>query len=254
MDLRRPRAQHPRRPAHRLAGRHLDRAGPGFGGLRDADGDLQLRPRLPRGSHQARVHPLHPGPASAGRDHHTQATYALGGRRPAADPAPRPAVTRQRGNRKPGPSRPYVPAPAQPAVRTRASPPRAGREPELATARQGRSSLAVKEARRMMVPPVLGGGCEGRSNAFSRTDRDRLSPVHLRLRICALVCTRVDRAEVAAVRKPSRSTEAPTSARPASAQISRHSSARAIPRSPKYCTPRSADSAAPCGSTGFRPE
>ncbi len=56
------------------------------------------------------------------------------------------------------------------------------------------------------------------------------------------------------VLRASRNTAAPSNARPARAQISRHSSPRSIPLSPKYWTPRSADSAAPCGVTGFRPE
>ena len=48
-------------------------------------------------------------------------------------------------------------------------------------------------------------------------------------------------------RRPAR----PSRARPAAAQMARPSSPVPRPRSPKYWTPRSADSAAPWGSTGL---
>ena len=88
----------------------------GFGGLRDADGTFSFAPRLPRGPHQARVHPLHPGPASAGRDHPYPGHVRPRGRRPAADPAPRPAGD-PGGRETANPAHPArtVPAPAQPA-------------------------------------------------------------------------------------------------------------------------------------------
>ena len=43
-------AQHPRRRAHGLAGRGVDGAVAGFGGMRDQDGNLSFAPRLPQAS------------------------------------------------------------------------------------------------------------------------------------------------------------------------------------------------------------
>ena len=49
IDLRRPRAQHPRRAAHRLAGRRWLGVVAGLGGMRDDGGRITFAPRLPAG-------------------------------------------------------------------------------------------------------------------------------------------------------------------------------------------------------------
>ena len=189
----------------------------GFGGLRGIDGTFSFAPRLPRGLTRLAFTLFIRGRRLRVEITHAEATYSLARRRPARDLAPRPAGD-PHGRETANPAHPArtVPAPAQPAARTRASPPRAHWEPGLATE---------------LAPGCCSSTCQ-----------------------CARLRAGAYGAEVAIVRRASRTTVAPSNPRPARAQISRHSSPRAIPWSPKYWTPRSADNAAPCGITGFRPE
>ena len=71
-----------------LAGTWIALVG-GFGGLRTQDGTVSFAPRLPEGTHPARVHPPHPRPAPASRGHPRRGQLHPGRRRPARDRAPR---------------------------------------------------------------------------------------------------------------------------------------------------------------------
>ena len=91
----------------------------GFGGFRDADGTFSFAPRLPRGPDQARVHPVHPGPAPAGRGHARRGQVHPGRRRPAeivhhGQPVSLPAGKPQT---RPIPAAPSRPRPSQPPGR-----------------------------------------------------------------------------------------------------------------------------------------
>ena len=78
----RPRAQHPRRPAHRLASPGRGRLVAGFGGMRDHGGEHRLRARGWRRSwNESRLSPALPGTAGPGRGHTLRGPLrATGGR------------------------------------------------------------------------------------------------------------------------------------------------------------------------------
>ncbi len=82
----------------------------------------------PRRAHRARVQPPDPGPAPAGRGHPRRGQVRPGGRRPAADRAPRPAG-QPHGREAASPAHPgAIPATAPSAATTRAGVPPAHRE------------------------------------------------------------------------------------------------------------------------------
>ena len=121
MDLRDLERRHPRRRAHRLARRRLDR--PGRRVRRDADASRrhQLRSTAARGPHEAGVLAADQGQAAARRDHGSLRHVLADRRRPDPDPAPR-RTGPAHGGARPGPPDSGGPARERPS-----QPP--GREP-----------------------------------------------------------------------------------------------------------------------------
>ena len=98
MDLRRPRAQHPRRrcTSPRWPGAWIA-AVAGFGGMRDHDGELDLRAAPATAADAPRLPHLLPRPASAGRGHPRPGPLLAPAGIASADHPPRPDHHRHHG-------------------------------------------------------------------------------------------------------------------------------------------------------------
>ena len=92
MDLQRRRAQHPRRRAHGVAGRRLDRAGGRVRRHAGRDGSLAFTPRLPGGSRELRFRLRYRGRRLRRDDHLGPRQVRAARRRAAARDAPRQGV------------------------------------------------------------------------------------------------------------------------------------------------------------------